>query len=78
MVLKGNILLVIVRIFHFGRVLQSGKLVFRWFNFTLKPPYTLAIRNFFLAIWDTSHWIFLSNLDSRQLMTSPRTLLGQF
>ena len=32
MVLKGNILLVIVRIFHFGRVLQSGKPVFCYFT----------------------------------------------
>ena len=33
--------------------------VFRWFKFTLKPPYRIAISNFFLAIWDTSHWNFL-------------------
>ena len=32
MVLKGNILLVIVRIFHFGRMLRSGKPVFCYFN----------------------------------------------
>ena len=30
-------------------------LVFRWFKFTLKPPYTVAIGNFFSTIWDTSH-----------------------
>ena len=33
--------------------------VFRWFKFTLKPPYRIANGNFFLAIWDTSHWNFL-------------------
>ena len=32
--------------------------VFRWFKFTLKPPYSMAHGNFFLAIWDTSHWNF--------------------
>ena len=32
---------------------------FRWFKFTLKPPYRIAIGNFFLAIRDTSHWNFL-------------------
>ena len=31
---------------------------FRWFKFTLKPPYTVAIGNFCSAIWDTSHWNF--------------------
>ena len=30
-------------------------ILFRWFKFTLKPPYTVAIGNFFSAIWDTSH-----------------------
>ena len=34
------------------------QLVFRWFKFTLKPPYTVVIGNFFLAIWETSHWNF--------------------
>ena len=33
--------------------------LFRWFKFTLKPPYRIAIGNFFSAIWDTSHWNFL-------------------
>ena len=31
----------------------------RWFKFTLKPPYRIAIGNFFSAIWETSHWTFL-------------------
>ena len=34
-------------------------LLFRWFKFTLKPPYRIANGNFFSAIWDTSHWNFL-------------------
>ena len=31
-------------------------LIFRWFKFTLKPPYTIMHGNLLLAIWDTSHW----------------------
>ena len=30
--------------------------IFRWFKFTLKPPYTIMHGNLLLAIWDTSHW----------------------
>ena len=30
--------------------------IFRWFKFTLKPPYTIASGNLLSAIWDTSHW----------------------
>ena len=30
--------------------------IFRWFKFTLKPPYTVAHGNLSSAIWDTSHW----------------------
>ena len=45
-----NLLLAIWDTFHW---------IFRWFKFTLKPPYRIAISNFFLAIWDTSHWNFL-------------------
>ena len=52
--------------------------VFRWFKFTLKSPNSMVSENLFLAIWDTSHWNFLSNLVSRQLETSPRMLFGQF
>ena len=33
-------------------------LVFRWFKFTLKPPYSIALDNLRLAIWDTSFWTF--------------------
>ena len=33
-------------------------LFFRWFKFTLKPPYSGASERSLLAIWDTSHWNF--------------------
>ena len=32
--------------------------IFRWFKFTLKPPYSGAHERSLLAIWDTSHWNF--------------------
>ena len=32
--------------------------VFRWFKFTLKPPYSIARGKLRLAIWDTSFWTF--------------------
>ena len=32
--------------------------LFRWFKFTLKPPYSIALDNLGLAIWDTSFWTF--------------------
>ena len=34
----------------------SSMVIFRWFKFTLKPPYTITHGNLLLAIWDTSHW----------------------
>ena len=37
--------------------ITSG-LLFRWFKFTLKPPYSIAIGKLRLAIWDTSFWTF--------------------
>ena len=33
-------------------------LFFRWFKFTLKPPYSIAHGKLQLAIWDTSFWTF--------------------
>ena len=46
--------------------LNSGKLsgsgpwspIFRWFKFTLKPPYSITCGELWLAIWDTSFWTF--------------------
>ena len=51
---------------------------FRWFKFTLKPPNSMVAGISFQQFGTLPIGIFLSNLDSRHLMTSPRTLLGQF
>ena len=48
-----------VNFFELINIYCASKCVFRWFKFTLKPPYRIAIGNFFSAIWDTSHWNFL-------------------
>ena len=32
--------------------------IFRWFKFTLKPPYSIAHDKLRLAIWDTDFWTF--------------------
>ena len=32
--------------------------IFRWFKFTLKPPYSITHGKLRLAIWDTSFWTF--------------------
>ena len=37
---------------------NSTFILFRWFKFTLKPPYSGASEHSLLAIWDTSHWNF--------------------
>ena len=37
---------------------QSSGSIFRWFKFTLKPPYSIARGKLRLAIWDTSFWTF--------------------
>ena len=51
---------------------------FRWFKFTLKPPYRIMSRAASYGLFGTLPiGILLSNLDWRQLMTSPRTLFGQ-
>ena len=36
----------------------KSNVVFRWFKFTLKPPYSIARGKLQLAIWDTSLWTF--------------------
>ena len=38
------------------KVIFSVISIFRWFKFTLKPPYTITHGNFLSAIWGTSHW----------------------
>ena len=52
--------------------------IFRWFKFTLKPPYTIASGNLLSAIWTLPIGLLLSNLDSRQLETSPMASYDQF
>ena len=39
-----------------GGALNPKVPLFRWFKFTLKPPYTVASENLLWLIWDTSHW----------------------
>ena len=34
------------------------KFLFKWFKFTLKPPYSITHSKLRLAIWDTSFWTF--------------------
>ena len=41
---------------------KTVALVFRWFKCKLKPPNSMVIENFFLAIWDTSHWNFFCQI----------------
>ena len=36
-------------------------MIFRWFKFTVKPPYSIAHDKLQLAIWDTSFWTFDQN-----------------
>ena len=36
--------------------------IFRWFKFTLKPPYRIMHDKLQLAIWDTSFWTFLAQI----------------
>ena len=38
----------------------------------------LTIGKLQFAIWDTSFWTFLSNLDTRDLKTYPKTYSGHF
>ena len=61
-----------------GNKLPEDQLVFRWFKFTLKAPYSIMHGKLRLAIWDTSFWTFWSNLDTRDLETYPRTYSGHF
>ena len=68
----GCFVLSMCHCFHCNRVL-------RWFKFTLKSPYSVPIGKLQLAIWETSFWTFvLSNLDTRDLETYPRTYYGHF
>ena len=63
-------------VFHV--LVQRINLIFRWFKFTLKPPYSITHSKLQLAIWDISFGLFGSNLDTRDLETYPRTYSGHF
>ena len=45
-------------LWYFGVDIFCVNAVFRWFKFTLKPPYSGVHERSLLAIWDTSHWNF--------------------
>ena len=42
----------------FYQQIKPECVVFRWFKFTLKPPYSIAHDKLRLAIWDTFFWTF--------------------
>ena len=52
--------------------------VFRWFKFTLKPPYSIARGNYDWPFGTLPFGLFGSNLDTRDLETYPRTYSGHF
>ena len=43
---------------QFSEHAENFNMLFRWFKFTLKPPYSIAHGKLRLAIWDTSFWTF--------------------
>ena len=64
-ILRDNRLLVIqFSHYIFGSSLSGNEwkkidsVLFRWFKFTLKPPYSIMHGKLQLAIWDTSFWTF--------------------
>ena len=48
-------------------------LLFRWFKFTLKPPYSITHGKLRLAIWDTFFWTFLAQIWTQDTL---RHILG--
>ena len=60
------------------RAVESRVPLFRWFKFTLKPPYSITHDNLRLAIWDYPFRLFGTNLDTRDLETYLRTYSGHF
>ena len=46
------------KLFYVATDLHYIHKLFRWFKFTLKPPYSIAHDKLRLAIWDTSFWTF--------------------
>ena len=59
-------------------VVEKNQGFISWFKFTLKPPDSMVHENFSSTIWDTFDCNVWSNLDSRHLMTYPRTLFDHF
>ena len=55
-----------------------AKLIFRWFKFTLKPPYSITCGKLRLPFGTLPFGLFGSNLDTRDLETYPRTYCGYF
>ena len=53
-------------------ILKSGAL-FRWFKFTLKPPYSIAHEKLLWLFGTLPCGHFWSNLDTRYLRPYPRT-----
>ena len=47
--------------------------IFRWFKFTLKPPYSIMCGKLQLAIWDTSFWTFFGQIWTQGIL---RHILG--
>ena len=52
--------------------------IFRWFKFTLKPPYSIAHDKLRLAIGTLPFGLFGSNLDTKDLETYAWTYSGHF
>ena len=50
--------------FHVGGK-RSEVTIFRWFKFTLKPPYSITHDKLRLVIWDTSFWTFLVKFEHK-------------
>ena len=44
-------------------------MIFRWFKFTLKPPYSIVRGKLRLAIWDTSFLDFLAQIWTQGTLT---------
>ena len=54
-----NLISIVIHVKLFSQLQRNKFLtVFRWFKFTLKPPYSIAHDKLRLAIWDTSFWTF--------------------
>ena len=53
-------------------------LLFRWFKFTLKSPYSITMTNYDWPFGTLPFGIFWSNWDTRDLETYPGTYSGHF